>query len=277
MSKLKKSEEMTRPRAPKTMEEMREMMGEIWALLFEERRVRLESDRRHAKALEESDRRHAEALKEADERRAESDRRHAEAMKESDRRHAEALEESDRRHAEADKRQAEADKRHAEYVRRSEVSMTRLERTVEGIGKRTGDFMENTGHILEQEVVGKVRRKGGLGPVKGKVMGPLKGEGEYDGVVVNGEAALVLEVKRNLLLKDVREFLERRLPRFAEDFPGLAAGRKVYGALAFELGGDKGQAAELARENGLLLVQVGARKRMTVLNPDPAELRPIAG
>ena len=277
MSKLKKSEEMTRPSAPKTMEEMREMMGEIWALLFEERRVRLESDRRHAKALEESDRRHAEALKEADERRAESDRRHAEAMKESDRRHAEALEESDRRHAEADKRQAEADKRHAEYVRRSEVSMTRLERTVEGIGKRTGDFMENTGHILEQEVVGKVRRKGGLGPVKGKVMGPLKGEGEYDGVVVNGEAALVLEVKRNLLLKDVREFLERRLPRFAEDFPNLAAGRKVYGALAFELEGDKGQAAELARENGLLLVQVGARKRMTVLNPDPAGLRPIAG
>ena len=291
MSKLKKSEEMTRPPAPKTMEEMREMMGEIWALLFEERRVRLESDKRHAKALEESDRRHAEALKEADERRAESDRRHAEAMKESDRRHAKALKEADERHAEsdrrqaeadrrqaeADKRQAEADKRHAEYVRQSAADMTRLRNTVEGIGKRTGDFMDNTGHILEQEVVGKVRRKGGLGPVKGKVMGPLKGEGEYDGVVVNGEAALVLEVKRNLLLKDVREFLERRLPRFAEDFPDLAAGRKVYGALAFELEGDGGQAAELARENGLLLVQVGARKRMTVLNPDPAELRPIAG
>ena len=288
MSKLKKSEEMTRPPAPKTMEEMREMMGEIWALLFEERRVRLESDRRHAKALEESDRRHAEALKEADERRSESDRRHAEAMKESDRRHAEALKESDklraesdRRHAEAlkesDKRQAEADKRHAEYVRQSEVNLTRLERTVEGIGKRTGDFMDNTGHILERDVVDKMKRKGGIGPVKGEVYGPLKKRGEYDGVVVNGEAALVLEVKRNLLLKDVREFLGRRLPRFAEDFPDLAAGRKVYGALAFELEGDKGQAAELARENGLLLVQVGARKRMTVLNPDPAELRPIAG
>ena len=255
MPKPKKNEEMSRPPAPKTMEEMREMMGEIWALLFEGRRVRLASDRRHAKAM-----------KEADERQAESDRRHAEALKEAD-----------ERWTEADKRQAEADRRHAEYVRRSEVDMERLRRTVEGIGKRTGDFMENTGRILERDIVEKMKRKGGIGPVKGEVYGQLKKRGEYDGAVVNGEATLVLEVKRKLLLKDVREFLHQRLPRFVEEFPDLAEGRKVYGALAFELEGDEGRAAQLARENGLLLVQVGARKRMTILNPDPAELRPIAG
>ena len=248
MPKQKKNEEMSRPPAPKTMDEMRQMMGEIWALLFEERRVRLASDRRHAKAM-----------KEADERQAESDRRHARALKE------------------ADERQAEADRRHAEYVRRSEVDMERLRRTVEGIGKRTGDFMENTGRILERDIVEKMKRKGGIGPVKGEVYGQLKKRGEYDGAVVNGEATLVLEVKRKLLLKDVHEFLRHRLPRFVEEFPDLAEGRKVYGALAFELEGDEGRAAQLARENGLLLVQVGARKRMTILNPDPAELRPIAG
>ena len=280
MPKLKKAEEMSRPPAPRTMDEMRQMMGEIWALLFEERRVRLESDRRHAKALEESDRRHARAREEADERHArareEADERHAKALEEADKRRAE----SDERHAEAlkeaDRRQAEADERHAEYVRQSEIDMRRLRLTVEGIGKRTGDFMENTGRILEQDVLDKMRRGRGLGPVKGKVLGPLKKEGEYDGVVVNGKATLVLEVKRNLLLKDVREFLRRRLPRFAREFPDLTEGRQVYGALAFELEGDQGKAAELARDNGLLLVRVGNGKRMKVLNPDPAGLRPVA-
>ena len=223
MPKPKKSEEMSRPPAPKTTDEMRQMMGEIWALLFEERRVRLESERRHAKAIR------------------------------------------------------EADERQAEYAKRTEADMAELRRTVEGIGKRTGDFMENTGRILEQDVLDKMRRNGGVGPVKGKVMGPVKKDGEYDGVVVNGEATLVLEIKRKLLLSDVREFLRHRLPRFAREFPDLAEGRKIYGAMAFELEGDKGEAAELARKNGLLLVQVGARKRMKVLNPDPAELRPIAG
>ena len=248
MPKPKKTEEMTRPPAPKTMEEMREIMGQIWALLFEERRLRLETERRHAKAIKESDKRHAEARMEADKHRAE-----------------------------AEKWQGEIKREVAAYIRESKAGTASLRRSVEGFNKRAGNFMENTGRILEREVVEKMKRKGGIGPVKGEVYGQLKKRGEYDGVVVNGEATLVLEVKRALLVKDVQEFLHHRLPRFVEEFPDLAAGRKVYGALAFELEGDEGKAAELARENGLLLVQVGARKKMTVLNPDPAELRPIAG
>ena len=248
MPKPKKTEEMTRPPAPKTMEEMREIMGQIWALLFEERRLRLETERRHAKAIKEADKRHAEARMEADKHRAE-----------------------------AEKWQGEIKREVAAYIRESKAGTASLRRSMEGFNKRAGNFMENTGRILEREVVEKMKRKGGVGPVKGKVMGPLKKEGEYDGVVVNGEATLVLEVKRALLVKDVQEFLHHRLPRFVEEFPDLAAGRKVYGALAFELEGDEGKAAKLARENGLLLVQIGARKKMTILNPDPAELRPIAG
>ena len=237
MPKPKKTEEMSRPPAPKTTEEMREMMGQIWALLFEERRLRLESDRQSAKARKEFE----------------------------------------KLHAEAEMWRAEAKKEHAAYVRENRAGIASLRRSMEGLNKRAGNFMENTGRILEREVVEKMKRKGGIGPVKGEVYGQLKKRGEYDGAVVNGEAALVLEVKRALLVKDVQEFLHHRLPRFVEEFPDLAEGRKVYGALAFELEGDEGKAAKLARENGLLLVQVGARKKMTVLNPDIAELRPIAG
>ena len=244
MPKPKKTEEMSRPPAPKTMEEMREIMGQIWALLFEERRLRLESDKQSAKAQ-----------KEFEDLRAESEKWRAEA----------------------DKWRGELKREVAAYIRESKAGTASLRRSVEGFNKRAGNFMENTGRILEREVVEKMKRKGGIGPVKGEVYGQLKKRGEYDGAVVNGETALVLEVKRALLVKDVQEFLHHRLPRFVEEFPDLAAGRKVYGALAFELEGDEGKAAKLARENGLLLVQVGARKRMKVLNPDIAELRPIAG
>ena len=197
---------------------MREVIDEIWTLLLEERRIRVED----AKAREQEAKIRAEAA--------------AEAKKD----------------------------------------MKELRQTVAGIGKRTGDFMENTGRILERSVLERMRRNGGIGQVKGKVLGPLKKEGEYDAAVINGRQTVLVEVKRNLKLKDVREFL-RRLPRFAAEFPDLAADRKVYGALAFELDADDGKAAELARENGLMLAQVSDHKGMKVLNPDPAQLRPLGG
>ena len=208
----------TRPRRPLTMAEMREMIEEMWALLAEERRLRVESAKR---------------------------------------------------------REAE-DRRRAEYVARSEKEMAALRRNIDGIGKNSGDYMRNSGHILERDVMDKIKRDRGIGPVKGKVYEGLKKEGEYDGAVINGRETVVLEIKRNLKLGDVRKFLDKQIPRFVRDFPDLTDGRKVYGAVAFQLDADDGKAVKLARENGLMLVQINSRRGIKVLNPD-AQLRNIAG
>ena len=208
----KKAAEISRPRRPKTEAELRALIDEVWTLLLEERRIRVEDAK--ARAAE----------------RAKDD-----------------------------------------------ISMAELRRIVSGIGKRTGDFMENSGRILERGVLDDMRREKGVGPVKGEILAPLKKRGEYDAAVINGKQTVLVEIKRNLRLKDVRDFMRRRLPRFVEEFPDLAAGRKVYGALAFELDADNGLALELARESGLMLIQVSDRKRMKVLNPDTDALRPFAG
>ena len=188
-----------------------------------------------------------------------------------------------RRDAEAQRREAEAK---AEAERRAEAEakrdakvekeMAALRRNIDGIGKNSGDYMRNTGRILERDVMAKIKRDRGIGPVKGKVYEGLKKEGEYDGAVINGRETVVLEIKRNLKLGDVRKFLDKQIPRFVRDFPDLTDGRKVYGAVAFQLDADDGKAVKLARENGLMLVQINSRRGIKVLNPD-AQLRNIAG
>ena len=181
--------------------------------------------------------------------------------------------------AEERRLRAEGEKRREEYAARAEKEMAALRRSIDGIGKNTGDFARNTGRILERDVLAKIKHDGGIGPVKGGLLSrPDREEtGEYDGVIINGQETVVLEIKRNLLLKDVRKFLDKQLPRFVREFPALARGRKVYGALAFQLDADNGKAVDLARENGLMLVRINSRRRIEVLNPDTAQLRNIAG
>ena len=203
----------------------------------------------------------------AEERRLRAEgekRRDAEAQ----RREAEAKAEAERR--------AEAEAKHDAQVKKE---MADLRRSIDGIGKNTGDFARNTGRTLERDVLAKIKHDGGIGPVKGGLLSrPDREEtGEYDGVIINGQETVVLEIKRNLLLKDVRKFLDKQLPRFVREFPALARGRKVYGALAFQLDADNGKAVDLARENGLMLVRINSRRKIEVLNPDTAQLRNIAG
>ena len=130
--------------------------------------------------------------------------------------------------------------------------------------------------VFRRRIVARMARQKGVGFARGKTLCVLRhGSDEYDGAVVGDKETLVMEVERNLRLGDVEDFL-RRLPRFGILFPDLSAGR-VYGAVAFESDADNGAALKLARENGLMLVQVSDKKAMKVLNPDSADLRPIAG
>ena len=246
-----KNPEPPRARRPQTVEELR---AEFWASIAEERRLRAEGEKR----------RDAEA-------KAEAERRDAEAKAEAERREAE-----DQRRAEAEAKRAEAEAKHDAQVKKE---MAALRRSIDGIGKNTGDFARNTGRILERDVLAKIKHDGGIGPVKGGLLSRPEREetGEYDGVIINGQETVVLEIKRNLLLKDVRKFLDKQLPRFVREFPALARGRKVYGALAFQLDADDGKAVDLARENGLMLVRINSRRKIEVLNPDTAQLRNIAG
>ena len=135
----------------------------------------------------------------------------------------------------------------------------------------------NPGRALEREVLAKIGRNG-IGTFRGGVARLVLPAAVHDCfITLGGREILVFEIIRKLRLEDVREFLDERLPQFVGEFPGLVRGRKVYGALAFQLDADDGKAVALARENGLMLVRINSRRRIEVLNPDTAQLRNIAG
>ena len=282
-----------------------EMREEVWATLRqiassqkEERRLRVEAIEQarkeraaDAKAFSEM---FAKARAEDEARRKEDEaQRKAEAKAEAKafakalaktraedeaRRQAEAKAFAEARAKEAAKQEAADARRREEFARQQAVAareMRELDASLKRLSDAAGGYMTNGGHILENAVRDALKRRGGVGRIKGRVIGPLQKIGEYDGAVLNGRATVLLEVKRGLRADDVRKFVRKTLPRFVKEWPDLTAKRKVYGALAFQLADDETRA--LARESGLMLLQVGERKGVKVLNPDPSKLRPLAG
>ena len=285
-----------------------EMREEVWATLRqiassqkEERRLRVEAIEQarkeraaDAKAFSEmfaKARAEDEARRKEDEVRRQEDevRRQAEAKalakalaktraEDEARRQAEAKAFAEARAKEAAKQEAADARRREEFARQQAVAareMRELDASLKRLSDAAGGYMTNGGHILENAVRDALKRRGGVGRIKGRVIGPLQKIGEYDGAVLNGRATVLLEVKRGLRADDVRKFVRKTLPRFVKEWPDLTAKRKVYGALAFQLADDETRA--LARESGLMLLQVGERKGVKVLNPDPSKLRPLAG
>lgn len=217
-----------------------------------------EADRRAAEARAETDRRAAEA----DRRAAEADKRAAEAKAETDRRAAEAKVEADRRAAEA---KAEADKHAAEVNRtiaeiRKMVDKTfggidELRAETRGIGESNGKFSETYFYNtlfdsmrfggMDFDRVDKGLKRAQRTPEGTKVVG------EYDVVMYNGDAIVLIEVKYRVRKEDITNLVDKQISNFKHLFPQYANHRFYLGiaGLSFE---EKVEAEALCRGIGIL-------------------------
>jgi len=164
--------------------------------------------------------------------REEFDRRMAESKAEFDQRMAESQAADDRRAAEFDRRTAEANRRMAEADRR----MDRLERLAANANREVGSLGDRWGLFVENMVAPAVlqlfRDRGiDIRPLYRWAVSDIPGARmEVDILAVNGDVAVVVEVKSRLSKDDVDEFCEK-LQKFKEAFPERL-NHQVYGAVA---------------------------------------------
>ena len=132
--------------------------------------------------------------------------------------------------------QATADAREADAAYRkareedAKVS-TELKKTLKNVSKQWGDFGRGEGEIIEEEFRRALCEKKSIGDFKELEVleDSIKDRFEYDLVGFNSQVVFVGEVKRQLTARDVRNFADKRLPYFKEDFPKYSRRRKVYG------------------------------------------------
>ena len=210
------------------------------------------------------------------ETRAEERRQDREELrKHRERREAERREYRERREAEERKWREGRE----EEWRKTEAAMRKM-------GVNSGRHEENSGRILEEEVAAQVRRDGRIAWMRADdvhsnvVHDDGLTRGECDLVVVNGDEAMAVEVKRVLRAEDVRKFVEM-LPRIREFFPRLIENRVLYGAMTFALE-EKGRKArdqvrKAAADAGILLVHATGKSGLeVVVNPDREKLLAVA-
>jgi hypothetical protein len=147
------------------------------------------------------------------------------SREEFDRRMAESKAEADRRAAEADRRAAEADQR----MSRLEKLTANASREVSSLGDRWGLFVEN---MVAPAVLRLFRERGiDIRHLYRRAVSDIPGARmEVDILAVNGDVAVVVEVKSRLSKEDVDEFCEK-LQKFKEAFPERL-NHQIYGAVA---------------------------------------------
>ena len=163
----------------------------------------------------------------------------------------------------------------------------KLEETARKVFVTSGRNDENTGRLLEQELVAQVERDGKIAWMAADEIFPhLKRRvkrrvvDEFDLFIVNGEEAMLVEVKRVLRAGDVRQFAETDLESFRRHFAGMVGDRVLYGALAFALEDADEEVREQVRKKaedaGILLIHLVGESNMKILNPDREKLRAVA-
>ena len=179
------------------------------------------------------------------------------------------------------------------------VSLSRTEKLVKRVARLAGDSSRNTVRVLERDIMDRIEEDGKLAwmpvdriyhhirasePHPGRPRPPAEeGEderdiGKYDLVVVNPKEALVVEVRRVLRADEARLFAQE-VVAFPRRFPEIAAGRVIYGAVAFALEeGDldaRKDAMDAVKDAGLMLIRAVGKTGLKIPNPDPDRLRAI--
>ena len=187
---------------------------QVWTLMKETDRKMQETDRQ----MKETDRRMAET----DRKMQETDRQ----MKETDRRMAETdrkMQETDRQMKETDRRMAETDRQMKETDRR----MKELQYMFTG---HWGKLMEA---LVEGDLVHLLQTKGiQVDRTFPNIKGEFQGQRwEIDILAVNGQEAVVVEVKTTLKQEDVDQFI--KLMKLFTVLNPEHKEKKIYGAVAF--------------------------------------------
>ena len=183
-----------------THEEIEKGFQEVWKLF--------------AETKAEFDRRTAEAERLSKERADEEERR----AKEQERRAKERAEEEARRDKEEERRSREAEKRSKELDKKIEALTGKWGRFVEGLIVPAAEKIFKARGINVDKIYQQARAR-----KNGKEM-------EVDVLAVDGEHAVLIEVKSTLSVEDVREHKEK-LMQFKKFFPEYSD-KKVVGAVA---------------------------------------------
>lgn len=111
------------------------------------------------------------------------------------------------------------------------------QKEIDKVAKQLGGVTESLGRFSEQGVLAAVKQlfdKRGipLNHLYRNLTGPLNGETmETDVIGVGPEHAVLIEVKLRLRQADIKEFLEKKMPRFFKFFPNLRR-PVLYGGVA---------------------------------------------
>ncbi|MGH7597711.1 MAG: hypothetical protein ACREOI_15285 [bacterium] len=152
-------------------------------------------------------------------------------FKETDERWKEAMRESQRESQKESQREFDKHKKEMERLQRE------TQREIDKIAKQLGGVTESLGRFSEPGVLAAVKRlfdKRGipLNHLYRNLTGPLNGETmETDVIGVGPEHAVLIEVKLRLRQADIKEFLEKKMPRFLKFFPNLQR-PVLYGGVA---------------------------------------------
>lgn len=157
--------------------------------------------------------------------------------------------------AEADKRAEEA----AARAKEADVRMSRIEKQIGELGNTIGRELENAviDYLMDARVLCGI-------PVDNlhPRLRSATPHCEFDAVVINGSKVIVLEAKRHLTVKSVREFVDRQLPLFAVAFPGMARGKEVIGAMVYQRTHAEGKAVRAALNAGLYVLYATSGKEL---------------
>ncbi len=140
----------------------------------------------------------------------------------------------------------------------------KTEKLVEGrFGNEWGDFVE----VITKENLARLLKERGfhVHRIYGNVTDKENQKWELDAVAINGEEIVVIEAKASLSAKDVKLFVEKKLPKIREYLPEHKD-KKIYGGVSYlksktevsdkQTDEEGKNAAQYALEQGLFVISV---------------------
>ena len=154
-------------------------------------------------------------------------------------------------------------------ARRERLESSReFDKQMKAIRSEHGDYTKRDSIILEDEFLASLQEKKQVGNIHlDYVRVRVSNVHEYDLVGVNGEATVVGEIKRHLLVKDVKEFVDKVSQHFSQDLPEYTR-PKIYGMVAGESITEA--AAVSAKKHGLFILRL-KNKSLVVENSENAK------
>ena len=174
----------------------------------------------------------------------------------------------DRMTEEGRKRAEESAEASSKRAEESEERAREFDQQIKQINASFGGYTNRESRILEDEFLAAIQEKKRIDSIAlDNVEVRLRRNREYDLVGVNGDAVVVGEVKRNLQVNDVVEFVDKVSHHFAKDFPDCLR-PKVYGMVAGEA--IDAEARKAAKKYGLFILRL-KNKALVVENAKHAK------